>query len=118
MTIITLPWMPAKLSSNNRSHWRFKAALTARCRGQAHYAALAAGVSSPEGNGDIEIIITFNPPSNRGDRLNYPAHGGLKAYIDGIADAMKVNDKRFIPAYFYGEKVKGGKLTVEIINAS
>jgi hypothetical protein len=115
MTVITLPWMPTGLCSNNRSHWRSKAALTARCRNDAYYAALAAHVGTPEGSGDIEIIITFNPPSNRGDRLNYPAHGGLKAYIDGIADAMNVNDKRFIPAYFYGEKVKGGKVTIEVL---
>ena len=53
--------------------------------------------------GDIRISVTFYPPDRRGDRLNYPIR--MKAYWDGIADALGVNDRRFLPVYHFAEPV-------------
>ena len=36
----------------------------------------------------------------------------MKPYFDGIADALKVNDSRFLPSYLFGEPVAGGKVVV------
>jgi hypothetical protein len=64
-------------------------------------------------DGDILITITFYPPHNRGDRINYPNR--MKPYFDGIADALKVNDKRFLPHYIFMDPDKPGRVEVEIV---
>jgi hypothetical protein len=46
--------------------------------------------------GDIRVSVTFYPPNKRGDRVNFPNR--MKPYWDGIADALKVNDSRFLPS--------------------
>lgn len=115
VTEIVLPWPPRELSPNARPHHMQRARATKSYRETAHWIAKIAHVSAPEGRGDIAIHVTFNPPSRRGDRQNFPGH--IKAGIDGIADAMGVNDRRFNPEYTYGEPVKNGRVTVRIMPA-
>jgi len=56
--------------------------------------------------------VTFYPPDRRGDRTNYPNR--MKPYFDGIADALGVNDRRFVPAYHFAEPVKDAKVVILI----
>lgn len=65
--------------------------------------------------GDIRVRISFTPPNNLGDRINFAAR--MKAYVDGIAEAMGVNDKRFLPSYHYFAPEKPGKVVVEVVEA-
>jgi hypothetical protein len=109
---IELPFPPSSLSGHAKGHWRAKAAVTAKHREWAKHATLAAKIRAPEGEGDIRVIIAFYPPNRRGDRVNFPNR--CKPYFDGIADALMVNDSRFLPVYQFGEPVKGGKVVVEI----
>jgi crossover junction endodeoxyribonuclease RusA len=62
--------------------------------------------------GDIRLSVTFYPPDKRGDRCNYPNR--IKPYLDGIADALKVNDRRFLPSYHFAEPTKTPCVVVEI----
>lgn len=62
--------------------------------------------------GDIRVSVTFYPPDRRGDRTNYSNR--MKPYWDGIADALGVNDRRFLPAYHYAEPVKSACVIVTI----
>lgn len=89
-----------------------KAAATARHREWARNATLAANIAVPEGKGDIRVIVAFYPPNRRGDRVNFPNR--MKPYFDGIADALKVNDSRFLPSYIFGEPVKNARVVVTI----
>jgi hypothetical protein len=50
------------------------------------------------------VGITFYPPSRKIDRGNMPHL--VKAYLDGLADALRVNDRRFLPSYHFAESVK------------
>jgi len=113
---IILPWPPASLSGHAKGHWRGKAAVTAKHREWAFNAArdagFIAGALEFQGTGDIRIIATFYPPSRRGDRVNFPNR--MKPYWDGIADALKVNDSRFLPSFVFGEPVKGGQVVVSL----
>jgi crossover junction endodeoxyribonuclease RusA len=109
--LIELPFPPAALSGHNKGHWHSKSGIVAKHRKWAAMATLAACARAPEA-GDIRISFTFYPPDNRGDRLNYANR--IKPYADGIADALKVNDKRFLPAYHFGPQVAGGKVVVVI----
>ena len=111
MTVITVPFPPSTLSGHAKGkHYYAKARTTAQWRQWACQAALAAKASAPEGNGDIPILIRFIPPNRRGDRVNFPNR--VKAVIDGIADALKVNDSRFLPSYEFCEPEAPGRVEV------
>ena len=113
--VIELPFPPAALSGHNTGHWRAKSAIVAEHREWARRATLAAKPDVPE-TGDIYISFTFYPPDKRGDRLNYANR--IKPYADGIADALKVNDRRFLPTYHFGEPVNDARVVIIIGKAA
>ena len=108
---IVLPFPPASLSGHNKGSWHGKSGTVAKHRLWAMNATLAAGIG-PLPDGDIRVSITFTPPDRRGDRLNFANRA--KPYFDGIADALKVNDSRFLPTYHFAEPCKPGGVVVEI----
>lgn len=110
---ITLPWPDAKLSSNARVHWSQKARLKSQARTAAWALAREQGVK--EAMPDASLTFTYHPPDNRRrDVQNVPSM--LKAYIDGIADAMGCDDHGFrvhYPAEF-AENRPGGAIICAI----
>lgn len=114
--VIQLPFPPASLSGHNTGHWRKKSPVVAQHRKWATLATLAVRVRLSRwpllDERDIHLNVTFHPPNKRGDRCNYPNR--MKPYFDGIADALCVNDRRFLPTYTFGEPTKGGMVLVEI----
>lgn len=115
--MIELPFPPAILSAHAKGNglWA-KIGATKKHRDWARNATLAAQVKAPDGTGDIRIAMTFYPPDRRGDRVNFPNR--VKPYWDGIADALNVNDRRFVPAYYFAEPVKNPRVVVSIEGAS
>ncbi len=111
--VIELPFPPASLSGHNSGHWRAKSSIVLKHRQWACSATQAAKITVPEGDSDIKLLVGFYPANNRGDRCNFPVR--MKPYFDGIADALKVNDKRFVPSFVFGEPEKGGRVTVQVI---
>lgn len=112
MTAITLPWPSPKLSPNARHHWAVKSSITKAARHSACYATKAPGVRI-EHDGPIALRVTFHAPDKRHrDRDNCIA--SCKAYMDGIADALGVNDRRFEPTYAWGDPVRGGAVVVTL----
>lgn len=100
MIRIELPWPPKALWPNGRAHYMDKARKTKMAR------TLAWGLTAQTlgaklrtyapGDGDIPLKVQLQPPARRGplpDEDN--AMASLKAYRDGIASALGVNDKRF-----------------------
>jgi crossover junction endodeoxyribonuclease RusA len=111
--IIELPFPPAALSGHNTGHWRKKNGVVAKHREWAERATRAAwGDFAYDLDGDIRVSATFYPPDKRGDRVNYPNR--MKPYWDGIADALKVNDRRFLPSFHFAEPVKDARVVVVI----
>lgn len=91
---IVLPWPPQALSPNARQHW----ARLARARANYRLACLCAvreqGVSRLPGN-RWDVSLTFHPPNRRRhDRDNLLAR--MKAGLDGIAQALGINDAQFV----------------------
>lgn len=111
MALIELPFPPATLSGHNKGHWHAKSGIVAKHREWAEKAAKAAEIPVPD-EGDILVSVTFYPANRRGDRVNFPNR--MKPYWDGIADALKVNDSRFLPSFHFAEPVKGGRVVVRI----
>ena len=98
MIEIVLGWPPTDLSPNARKHW----AVVAKAKKQ--YRKDCFSVSKEQlkkYRGVYENIperlvleMTFIPPDRRSyDRDNLVAR--MKAGIDGLADALRINDKRF-----------------------
>jgi len=77
-------------------------------------AALAAGVKSLPVGGRYGLAVTVYPKTrNAIDADN--AVSSLKATIDGIADALGVDDRTFdTPTISFGEPVKGGMLSLTL----
>lgn len=111
MSKITLPWPPSSLSGHANGHWRSKSTPTAKHREWARSATLAAAPWIAAA-GDIRIHVRFVPPNRRGDRTNFPNR--MKPYFDGIADALKVNDARFLPSYEFAEPKAPGCIQVTL----
>lgn len=108
--MILLPFPPSSLSGHNDGNRWAKAPVVARHREWARYATLEADLGSFPGDDDIKIIVTFVPPDRRGDRINFPNR--MKPYFDGIADALGVNDKRFVPEFRFAAPEKPGRVEV------
>lgn len=112
---IVLPFPPSVLSGHAKFKGGYnyaKARATSEFRDKAKQATIDAGEVALPDQGDISIAIHFYPANNRGDRVNYA--GRMKALIDGIADALGVNDKRFLPSYHFYEPEAPGRVEVEL----
>jgi Holliday junction resolvase RusA-like endonuclease len=108
---IILPFPPSSLSGHAKGHWRAKAAETKKYRELAYWATRGARPVVPA-TGDIQIHVHFVPPDRRSDRGNMPVR--MKAYFDGLADGLAVNDRRFVPSFTFAEPEKPGRVEVTI----
>jgi len=108
--MITLPFPPSGLSGHNVTGNRWaKNKIVKQWRELACTVARAAKLISPEA-GDIRIHVRFVPPNRRGDRVNFPNR--MKPIFDGIADALNVNDSRFLPSFEFSEPEAPGRVEV------
>jgi crossover junction endodeoxyribonuclease RusA len=108
---ILFPWFPKELSPNARVFWRKKAAVAKTYR--AAWFVLAASakpqlISEPE----VPLLVTFYPPDRRPRDLDN-CIAGIKSGMDGLADALGINDKRFVPTYRMSD-TRMGAVAVEI----
>lgn len=110
---VTLPWPDRALSSNGRGGWAKRHRLTAEARNHAWVVAMEAPRVAKMPN--ATIFVEYYPPSKRGDIHNVAS--SLKAYIDGIADAMGCDDKGFTVHYptVWAGSGKPGKVVFRIV---
>jgi len=100
-------------NGRTRSH-HAKARVVKKHKAWAHTAALSERSSAPAGD-RLQIVATFacKPAGPLPDKDN--AAASLKAYQDGIAAALGVDDRHFAqPVVLFGDRVKGGAVTVEV----
>jgi Holliday junction resolvase RusA-like endonuclease len=109
--VIQLPFPPSSLSGHAKGHWRSKSGPTAKYREYARLAALEARPNLPT-QGDIALHVHFVPPDRRGDRVNF--WNRCKPYFDGIAEALSINDARFVPSMSFAEPQKPGRVEIRI----
>lgn len=109
--MIVLPFPSSKLSGQNNAHHWVTRPITNQHRQWAVLATLEAKPVVPT-DGDIRLHIHFVPPDRRGDRCNF--WNRCKPYIDGIAEALGINDSRFLPSKSFGSPEKQGRVEVTI----
>jgi crossover junction endodeoxyribonuclease RusA len=96
----SLPFPDSMLSGHHDVSWRKLRPVKKSHRELAWAKAKNAKLAIPA-FGDVPVHFHFVPPNRLGDRTNYPNR--IKPYIDGIADALGINDRRFLPSYSFGE---------------
>lgn len=100
MNDLRLPWPPRELSPNARTHWRAKAPISKRYKAACLALARAAGMVAPSVPENApkrcySLFLDFYPPDRRArDDDNIIA--SFKAGRDGLAQALGVDDKRFV----------------------
>jgi crossover junction endodeoxyribonuclease RusA len=111
--VIVLPWPPKELSPNARAHFHAKAPITRAYRNQAYWLTKAAGATVPEQAPSVVLRCEFFPPDARRRDVD-GMFSSIKAGLDGIADALEVNDHRFDFLICRAPPVKGGKVVVTV----
>lgn len=113
---LTLPWPARALHPNARVHWRTKAAETKKARSAAFLLAREAGwmPGMVPAEGKLDLIVDFVPPDRRlRDDDGMPS--AFKAWRDGLADALGIDDHRFrATTDLLDDPVKGGAVRVRV----
>ncbi len=100
MLTVLLPWPPQPLHPNGRPHRQQKARVTKAYRGNAYWSAMSAfegfgrDVDAVRDAPRVRVQLTFRPPDRR-NRDEDGMQAAVKAGLDGIADALGINDHRF-----------------------
>ena len=113
---IMLPWPPAGLSPNKRSHWAVKSKLAKSYRESCRSSVISTlfPVAPEFTEGKIHLFIDFFPPDKR-HRDDDNCYAAFKSGRDGLADALGVNDRRFISHPCLRDTVvPGGSVRVRI----
>ncbi len=114
MMQVVLPWPPKELSPNARQHWarHFKAkkAYRTECYMQARIAGVT--TQSLAGAPKAHVSLTFYPPDRRArDADNMIA--AMKSGLDGLADALGLDDRHFRITFDVAPTI-GGMVKVQI----
>lgn len=87
-----MPWPPAVLGPNARHHWRVVAKAKKSLRATAYAEAMRQGAAQMHGK--LSAHFVFYPPTRRHyDQDNLLSRS--KALIDGLADAIRVDDRHW-----------------------
>lgn len=91
-----LPWPPAGLSPNARLHWAALSKLKKQYREACRLQVLAQGAQPMQGC--LRVQLEFVPPNRRKrDWDNLVA--SMKSGLDGLADALQVDDSQFVLSF-------------------
>jgi len=115
MNVLTLPWPDRNLHPNARPHYMVLAKAKKAARESAAWAAKAAwpAIDLPA-EGRLHLWLDFYPPDRR-QRDDDGLLSSMKAARDGIADALGINDSRFVShPYIKDEVRKGGMVEIRI----
>lgn len=117
MVRIKLPWPPSALNPNSRLHWAALAKHKARYRLACQLATESQRVAwdGLVADGPLRLALWFFRPTRRSyDRDNLLAR--MKSGIDGMCDALKINDKRFSVVIIRVSDLVENHVMVEISN--
>jgi crossover junction endodeoxyribonuclease RusA len=113
---VELPWPSPKLHPNARVHWAVRAGAAKGARGRASLLTRAAQgrrLRIYDGTSRIAVSVHFYPPDNR-RRDTDGMLSALKSSLDGVADALRVDDNLFDLTLTVKTASKPGKVLVQI----
>ena len=107
-----LPWPPKELSPNSRVHWSKRSKAAKEYRAMCGLLVQQAKIEKPETEGRLHLWLTFFPPDRR-HRDDDNMIAAFKSGRDGIADALGIDDKRFV-CHPYVSEITGGVVRVSV----
>ncbi|KEZ72806.1 endodeoxyribonuclease RusA [Pseudomonas syringae pv. syringae FF5] len=111
-TDLMLPWPPKVLSPNARTHWATKSRAAKLYRNTCYLLCLQAALPVPAGR--ALLALEFIPPDRR-RRDDDNCIAAFKSGRDGVAQAMGIDDSRFVTQLqISAEIIKGGAVRVRI----
>ena len=115
MNELVLPWPARDLHPNARPHWARKARAVKAARYSAAMLVMQAGWQAiPLPSGRLHLWMDFYPPDRR-RRDDDGLLSAMKSARDGIADALGIDDTRFVSHPFVRDEVRrGGEVRVRI----
>lgn len=112
MIEIELPWPPKEVSPNQRLHWTKVAEAKRVYRTACHL------ITRPKCKtrlaGRHHITLTFFPPNDWRQRDLDNLLASMKAGLDGVADALGINDREFDPVTISMAETKGPHVRLTI----
>lgn len=111
--MITLNWPDRVLSPNARCHWSVKAKAAKAYRRDAGWLAKASGDKIEVGRELVYVHVYFFPPDKRRRDLDGML-SSIKAGLDGIADALGVDDHSFCLTIEVCDPFKRGKVCIVV----
>ncbi|GAB3484351.1 RusA family crossover junction endodeoxyribonuclease [Azotobacter salinestris] len=112
MIELELPWPPKELSPNARVHWAKRGKVAKAYRAACHLLAKKAGLLAPAGR--ALLMLEFVPPDRR-RRDDDNMLASFKAGRDGLAEALGIDDSRFVTQLRVSqETATGGVVRVRI----
>lgn len=112
---VIFPWYPKELSPNARAHWTLKAKKNKEYKGVCYYRTKEAISKSKASNYDHlkEFHLTFYKPNRRAmDADNMLA--SIKSGLDGMCQALRIDDQLFKKIVIEIEDDIGGYIKVEV----
>ena len=119
-TVVRLPWPSAKLGANKRGHWKGDWAATRKARNDARMmtaqALVAAGHRLTYGQlaepaKAYTLKWTIVQPKDRRRHLDDDnAESRLKAYRDGLAEALGIDDRHITATRTFAEPSGNGEI--------
>lgn len=110
---LTLPFPAKILWPNGRGHWSTKSRVVKAARHDAWLLTLAAIGADRAVYSAAKLAWTIHPKTAHTIDDDAPP-SALKSYRDGIADALRLDDKFFTATYAFAEPIKGGLVRVSI----
>ena len=90
---VVMPWPSRDLHPNARVHWSRRAKAAKQARNDAAWTAHAAGIRKIEAEA-LAVTAIFTPPDHRPRDIDGML-SSIKSYLDGIADAIGVDDSKW-----------------------
>lgn len=109
---VSLPWPDKALSPNGRVHWATKARATKTAKTMAAALTRVEMKTKPTWL-SAWLEYAFHPKTAHAIDLDN-CIASAKAYQDGIAIALGIDDAKFETTYRIGEPIKGGLVKVTI----
>ncbi len=115
MIAISLAWPPSELLPNSRVHWAVRARKAKNARTVAAWTAREAGIrpGDPDIPQALKVTAVFSPPDNRRRDVDGML-SSIKSYLDGISDAIGIDDSKWEIAMRREPKTKGGSVRIEL----
>ena len=110
---VTLPWYSQELSPNSRKHWAVVSRAKRQHKELANIYTRNANVKFSDDKHKVFLNITYCPPSKRRYDLDN-CLASSKAYIDGISQAIGIDDSRFAIQMQMSEDTFDGSIRVTI----